>query len=90
MTFEELELDEALCHAAADMGFETPTSIQELVIPHALDGRDILASAPTGTGKTAAFLLPACQFFSFKRANRLFKAQRALKLLFNELRTSNE
>jgi len=44
------------------MGFETPTSIQELVIPHALDGRDILASAPTGTGKTAAFLLPACQF----------------------------
>jgi ATP-dependent RNA helicase SrmB len=62
MTFEELELDEALCHAAADMGFETPTSIQELVIPHALDGRDILASAPTGTGKTAAFLLPACQF----------------------------
>ncbi|GFD88247.1 ATP-dependent RNA helicase SrmB [Tenacibaculum sp. KUL152] len=62
MTFEELELDEALCHAVADMGFETPTSIQELVIPHALDGRDILASAPTGTGKTAAFLLPACQF----------------------------
>ena len=62
MTFEELELDEALCHAAADMGFETQTSIQELVIPHALDGRDILASAPTGTGKTAAFLLPACQF----------------------------
>lgn len=62
MTFEELELDEALCHAVADMGFETPTSIQKLVIPHALDGRDILASAPTGTGKTAAFLLPACQF----------------------------
>ncbi|GFD67279.1 ATP-dependent RNA helicase SrmB [Alteromonas sp. KUL156] len=62
MTFEELELDEALCHAVADMGFETPTSIQELVIPHALDGRDILASAPTGTGKTAAFLLSACQF----------------------------
>ena len=62
MTFEELELDEALCHAVADMGFEAPTSIQELVIPHGLDGRDILASAPTGTGKTAAFLLPACQF----------------------------
>ena len=62
MTFEELELDEALCHAVADMGFETPTSIQEMVIPHALDGRDILASAPTGTGKTAAFLLSACQF----------------------------
>ena len=62
MTFEELELDETLCHAVAEMGYKTPTSIQELVIPHAMDGRDILASAPTGTGKTAAFLLPACQF----------------------------
>ncbi len=62
MTFEELELDDALCHAVADMGFETPTSIQQLVVPHAMDGRDILASAPTGTGKTAAYLLPACQF----------------------------
>ena len=62
MTFEELELDEELCHAVADLGYESPTSIQSLVIPHAMDGRDILASAPTGTGKTAAFLLPACQF----------------------------
>ena len=62
MTFEELELDDALCQAVAEMGFETPTSIQQLVVPHAMDGRDILASAPTGTGKTAAYLLPACQF----------------------------
>ena len=49
-------------HAVADMGYESPTSVQSLVIPHAMDGRDILASAPTGTGKTAAFLLPVCQF----------------------------
>ena len=62
MTFEELELDDALCQAVTEMGFETPTSIQQLVVPHAMDGRDILASAPTGTGKTAAYLLPACQF----------------------------
>lgn len=62
MTFEELELDDALCQAVAEMGFETPTSIQQLVVPNAMDGRDILASAPTGTGKTAAYLLPACQF----------------------------
>ncbi|MBQ4828669.1 ATP-dependent RNA helicase SrmB [Alteromonas sp. MMG017] len=62
MTFEDLELDEELCHAVADMGYESPTSVQSLVIPHAMDGRDILASAPTGTGKTAAFLLPVCQF----------------------------
>ena len=62
MTFEELELDDSLCQAVTEMGFNQPTSIQSLVIPHAMDGKDILASAPTGTGKTAAFLLPACQF----------------------------
>ncbi|MCW8106935.1 ATP-dependent RNA helicase SrmB [Alteromonas ponticola] len=62
MTFEDLDLDSDLCHALADMNFTRPTSIQELVIPPALEGKDILASAPTGTGKTAAFLLPACQY----------------------------
>ena len=62
MTFQELDLDDTLCHAVADMGFDKPTSIQSMVIPQAMDGRDIMASAPTGTGKTAAFLLPACQF----------------------------
>ncbi|MEG3766720.1 ATP-dependent RNA helicase SrmB [Alteromonas sp. 14N.309.X.WAT.G.H12] len=62
MTFEELELDDTLCRAVAEMGYDAPTSIQSLVIPPAMDGQDILASAPTGTGKTAAFLLPACQY----------------------------
>lgn len=60
--FEQLELDDELCKAVADMGYERPTSIQSLVIPHAMEGKDILAEAPTGTGKTAAFLLPACQY----------------------------
>ncbi|GAA0855846.1 ATP-dependent RNA helicase SrmB [Aliiglaciecola litoralis] len=60
--FEQLELDEKLCSAVADMGYKSPTSIQTLVIPPAMEGQDILANAPTGTGKTAAFLLPACQF----------------------------
>lgn len=60
--FDTLELDSKLCKALNDMGYDTPTSIQERVIPDALAGDDILASAPTGTGKTAAFLLPACQF----------------------------
>ncbi len=62
MTFEDLDLDSELCRALADMSFTCPTSIQELVIPPAMEGKDILASAPTGTGKTAAFLLPACQY----------------------------
>lgn len=60
--FEQLELHADLCNALGDMGFSAPTSIQSSVIPKAMEGRDILASAPTGTGKTAAFLLPAAQF----------------------------
>ncbi|MFC3093032.1 ATP-dependent RNA helicase SrmB [Alteromonas sediminis] len=62
MLFSELELDDALCQATTEMGFGTPTSIQQQAIPIAMEQRDILASAPTGTGKTAAFLLPACQY----------------------------
>ncbi len=60
--FEQLELHPDLCHAIADMGYTEPTSIQSIVIPVAMEGKDIMASAPTGTGKTAAFLLPAAQF----------------------------
>lgn len=60
-TFADLELDPQLLLAVEEMGFSRPTTIQLEVIPQALDARDILASAPTGTGKTAAFLLPALQ-----------------------------
>jgi ATP-dependent RNA helicase SrmB len=60
--FADLELDPVLLSATEDMGFTRPTVIQGEVIPHALDGRDVLASAPTGTGKTAAFVLPALQY----------------------------
>ncbi|WP_371196324.1 ATP-dependent RNA helicase SrmB [Glaciecola sp. SC05] len=60
--FAELELDDELCRAVAEMGFAQPTSVQSLVIPDAMEGHDILACAPTGTGKTAAFLLPICQY----------------------------
>jgi ATP-dependent RNA helicase SrmB len=62
MTFEQLELDDDLCRALADMGLSRPTTIQFMVVPQAMEGKDILASAPTGTGKTLGFLLPACQF----------------------------
>ncbi|EFU8761257.1 ATP-dependent RNA helicase SrmB [Salmonella enterica] len=60
-TFSELELDESLLDALQDKGFTRPTAIQAAAIPPALDGRDVLGSAPTGTGKTAAYLLPALQ-----------------------------
>ena len=59
--FEQFELDSELLGAISDVGFKKPTSIQSLVIPEAMTGKDVLASAPTGTGKTAAFLLPAAQ-----------------------------
>ncbi|MGF1681118.1 ATP-dependent RNA helicase SrmB [Photobacterium minamisatsumaniensis] len=59
--FSELELDSELLQAIDEAGYERPTAVQAEAIPHALDGRDVLASAPTGTGKTAAFLLPMLQ-----------------------------
>jgi ATP-dependent RNA helicase SrmB len=61
MSFASLDLDQHLLNAVAKMGHTRPTSIQNLVIPPAMDERDIMASAPTGTGKTLAFLLPAVQ-----------------------------
>ncbi|WP_105902186.1 ATP-dependent RNA helicase SrmB [Vibrio gangliei] len=61
-TFAELDLDQNLIEAIEEMGFERPTQIQADAIPQALDGKDVLASAPTGTGKTAAFVLPALQY----------------------------
>ncbi|MDX7993119.1 ATP-dependent RNA helicase SrmB [Xenorhabdus littoralis] len=59
--FSEFELDESLLDALNDKGYEHPTAIQAAAIPAAMDGRDVLGSAPTGTGKTAAYLLPAIQ-----------------------------
>ncbi|MGB9095511.1 ATP-dependent RNA helicase SrmB [Erwinia sp.] len=60
-TFSELELDESLLKALQDKGYTRPTAIQAAAIPPALEGRDVLGSAPTGTGKTAAYLLPVLQ-----------------------------
>jgi ATP-dependent RNA helicase RhlE len=61
MQFTELDLDPRLQKNLRAMQFTTPTPIQEKTIPAALEGRDILGSAETGTGKTAAFLLPILQ-----------------------------
>lgn len=61
MEFSELGLDDKLLQAIEDLEFKKPTNVQQEVIPKALDGFDILADAPTGTGKSAAFLLPAFQ-----------------------------
>ena len=62
MNFSTLGLTEALVAAAADMGFETPTTIQERAIPALLSGeQDFVGLAETGTGKTGAFGLPLIQ-----------------------------
>ena len=61
MTFQELNLIEPLKRAVAEKGYTTPTPIQQQAIPPALEGRDLLGCAQTGTGKTAAFTLPILQ-----------------------------
>ncbi|MBT2768114.1 DEAD/DEAH box helicase [Stenotrophomonas sp. ISL-67] len=61
MSFENLGLAPFLLRALSEQGYENPTPIQEQAIPLALEGRDLLAGAQTGTGKTAAFGLPLLQ-----------------------------
>lgn len=58
MSFSQFGLNPKLLQAVADLGFETPTPIQTMSIPPLMEGRDVLAAAATGSGKTAAFLLP--------------------------------
>ncbi len=59
MSFEDLNLNPSILKAIAESGYTEPTPIQEQAIPEVLGGHDIMASAQTGSGKTAAFILPA-------------------------------
>jgi superfamily II DNA/RNA helicase len=59
VSFEDLNLNPSIVKAIHDAGYATPTPIQKQAIPELLSGHDIMASAQTGTGKTAAFMLPA-------------------------------
>ena len=58
MTFEELNLHPSILKAVTACGYKTPTPIQEQAIPLVMAGSDLIATAQTGTGKTAAFILP--------------------------------
>jgi ATP-dependent helicase YprA (DUF1998 family) len=58
MTFSDLGLPPELLRAVTEKGYDTPTPIQAQAIPYVLADRDVLAGAQTGTGKTAAFVLP--------------------------------
>ncbi len=66
--FSDLALDPRVLQAVAEAGYETPTPIQAQAIPHALQGRDVLGIAQTGTGKTASFTLPMITLLGQGRA----------------------
>ena len=69
MTFAELNLDERILEAISYMGFETATPVQEKVIPLALDNKDVIACAQTGTGKTGSFVLPILNKLAVKKSS---------------------
>ena len=64
MSFQNLGLSDALLKAISEKGYTTPSPIQTKAIPEILKGNDVLASAQTGTGKTAGFILPILQILS--------------------------
>lgn len=64
MKFQTLNITEPILKAINEQGYLTPTPIQEQAIPYALQGRDILGCAQTGTGKTAAFSIPTIQLLN--------------------------
>lgn len=80
MTFSSLGLSDPLLLALADLGHEVPTSVQRAAIGAALLGRDVWASAQTGSGKTGAFLLPLLQLLSATKPS-LRRGVRALVLV---------
>lgn len=79
MSFKSLGLSEPLLRAVSKKGYETPSPIQLKAIPPILEGKDILASAQTGTGKTAGFTLPMLHLLS-KGAEQRHRPIRALVL----------
>ncbi|MCY1204004.1 ATP-dependent RNA helicase RhlE [compost metagenome] len=70
MSFETLGLAPALLSAVQDAGFNTPTAVQAAAIPQALAGHDLMVSSQTGSGKTAAFMLPALHRIAQMPANK--------------------
>ncbi len=68
MNFEDLKLAPAIVKAVREQGYESPTAIQAQAIPVVLDGHDLLGGAQTGTGKTAAFVLPILHKLSMSRS----------------------
>ncbi|WP_129596817.1 DEAD/DEAH box helicase [Methanohalophilus profundi] len=66
LTFKDLNLSKNIERAVEDMGFEEPTPIQSQSIPYLMEGKDVIGQAQTGTGKTAAFGIPALEMLDVK------------------------
>ena len=73
ITFAELGLNEQILAGVATLGFSVPTPVQTAAIPAVLAGKDVVASAQTGTGKTAAFMLPTLQRITVERNDKAEK-----------------
>jgi ATP-dependent RNA helicase RhlE len=69
MTFEELKLTRQFLDAVKELGYESPSEIQEKVIPRVLGGQDVIGIAQTGTGKTAAYVLPLLQLLKYPQGD---------------------
>ena len=79
MSFKDLKLNRPLLRAVAEKGYDNPTLIQERTIPLVLNKKDVIASAQTGTGKTAAFALPILQLLYDKQESG--KSQKKIRAL---------
>ena len=71
MKFADLHLNPEVFEGIDAMGFDEATPVQEQVIPQALDKRDMIACAQTGTGKTAAYILPLLHHLTTKREQKI-------------------
>jgi ATP-dependent RNA helicase RhlE len=81
MKFEELNLAPAILQAVQEQGYDTPTPVQAQAIPIVLAGHDLLTGAQTGTGKTAAFMLPILHKLSLSEAGRNKFGGKAIRAL---------
>ena len=80
MSFSKLGLSDPILKAVSELGYKTPTDIQKKAIPIILSGRDLIAAAQTGTGKTASFVLPMLQKLDSTEGELRSKSIRALIL----------
>jgi len=87
MSFDDLNLHPALLRAIAQRGYTMPTAIQTLAVPIILQGKDVIASAQTGSGKTSAFGLPLLQLWSTEKVTKPRKVHSLILVPTRELAT---